>query len=88
MKGEYDISQIDSEDRVHTIGKYNGYVNFCVYCYPDYINLGVRTVVGYGTDDAGNLVEVHECPVCHERQYHHFLDMSCYEIYKMFKNKE
>jgi hypothetical protein len=82
-----EITKIDVEDRVLTIGKYNAYVSFCPYCYPEHIDMGITTVIGYGTDKEGYVVEVHECPKCFKKSHHHIGDFHCYEIYKMFKNK-
>ena len=82
-----EITRIDVEDRVLAIGKYNAYVNFCPFCYPEYVDQGTRTVIGYGTDNQGYVVEVHECPKCFKKSHHHLGDFHCYDIYKMFKNK-
>ena len=82
-----EITKIDVEDRVLTIGKYNAYVNFCPFCHPEYVDLGIRTVIGYGTDKEGYVVEVYECPKCFKKSHHHIGDFHCYDIYKMFKNK-
>ena len=82
-----EIEKIDVEDRVSAIGKYNAYVNFCPFCHPEYVDIGIRTVIGYGTDNQGYVVEVHECPKCFKKSHHHLGDFHCYDIYKMMKNK-
>jgi acetyltransferase-like isoleucine patch superfamily enzyme len=82
-----EITNIDIDDRVLSIGQYNAIVVFCPFCYPDFVELGTRTVVGYGTDIYGYVVEVHECPKCFEKSHHHLGDFHSYDMYKMFKNK-
>ena len=76
-----DITLIKPEHRVVDIGKYNAYVLFCPYCYPEHVDLNVRDVVGFGTDSQGFVVEVSECPQCFEKSYHHLLDEDSYTIW-------
>jgi hypothetical protein len=83
---DVDISIIDPDDRVLDIGEYNASVMFCPFCYPEYIDFGGRTTIGFGTDIYGNTVQVHECPVCFQKSHHHIGDIHSYEIYKNFKS--
>jgi hypothetical protein len=82
-----EITKIDVEDRVLAIGKYNAYVNLCPFCHPENVDLGIATVIGYGTDKQGYVVEVHECPKCFKKSHHHIGDFHCYDIHKIMKNK-
>ena len=82
-----EITNIDTDDRVLDIGAYNAIVVFCPHCYPEFVDLGVRTVIGYGTDIYGYVVEVSECPKCFEKSHHHIGDFHSYDIYKIFKAK-
>ena len=45
-----EITNIDIDDRVLAIGTYNAIVVFCPFCYPDFVDLGVRNVIGYGSN--------------------------------------
>ena len=82
-----EIMNIDVDDRVSVIGQYNAIVVFCPFCYPDFVDLGVKNVIGYSTDNVGYVVEVSECPKCFEKSYHHLGDFHSYDIWKVFKNK-
>lgn len=82
-----DISKIDPEHRVLDIGKYNAYVNCCPFCHPDYVDLGIHDMIGFGTDSQGYVVEVDECPRCFKKSYHHLPDFHTYEIFLIVKNK-
>lgn len=82
-----DITLIDPKYRVADIGEYNGYVNFCPYCYPEYVDLGIRDVVGFGIDSQGYVVEVDECSKCFQKSHHHLLDLHSYEIFLITKSK-
>lgn len=83
-----DISKIDPEYRVQNIGKYNAYVNFCPFCHPEYVDLGIHEVIGFGTDKDGYVVEVSECPSCFKKSHHHLLDFHSYEIFLIVKKHE
>ena len=83
----YDIYQIDPDDRVLSIGKYNAIVNFCPFCYPEQIDLGLREVIGFGIDNQGLVVEVSECPKCFEKSHHHLLSFDSYDMFKIMKNR-
>jgi len=80
-----EITKISPEYRVQNIGKYNGYVLFCPFCYPDHVDLGIKDMVGFGTDSQGYVVEVSECPVCFEKSHHHLLDFHSYVIFLLMK---
>jgi hypothetical protein len=82
-----EIDQIDVDDRVLSIGQYNAIVVFCPFCYPKFIDLGIREIIGFGTDDLGYVVEVSECPNCFEKSHHHLPDLHTYKIYKHFKQR-
>lgn len=82
-----EITNIDTEDRVLSIGQYNAIVVFCPFCYPGFVDLGVKNIIGYGTDIYGYVVEVSECPKCFEKSHHHIGDVHSYDIYKIFKAK-
>ena len=81
-----EITKIDPEHRVLSIGRYNAYVNFCPFCYPDG-DLGMRNVIGFGTDYQGYVVEVSECPVCFKKSHHHLLSEDTYYMFKIMKEK-
>jgi len=83
-----DITKIDAEHRVLEIGKYNAYVNFCPFCHPDYVDLGIMNMIGFGTDSQGYVVEVDECPKCFKKSHHHLLDFHSYEIFLMIKKRK
>jgi hypothetical protein len=80
-----DITKIDPEHRVLSIGKYNAYVNFCPFCYPDYVDLGLINIIGFGTDSQGYVVEVSECPKCFKKSHHHLLSDDTYVMFKIIK---
>lgn len=82
-----DISKIAPEHRVVNIGKYNGYVNFCPYCYPEYVDLSIQDMIGFGTDSQGYVVEVDECPKCFKKSHHHLLDFHSYDIFLITKKQ-
>ena len=83
-----DISKISPEHRVLDIGPYNGYVMFCPFCYPELVDLGLKNIVGFGTDSQGYVVEVSECPKCFEKSHHHLLDDDTYTMLKITNNNE
>lgn len=78
-----EITKISPEHRILSIGKYNAYVNFCPYCYPEQVDLGLRNIVGFGTDSQGYVVEVSECPVCFKKSHHHLLGDETYTMFKI-----
>lgn len=82
-----EITNIDPEHRVLDIGQYNAIVNFCPFCYPDFVDLGLRNIIGFGTDTYGYVVEVSECPKCFEKSHHHLLSEDTYTMFKIIKEK-
>lgn len=83
-----EITKIDPEHRLLSIGKYNAYVNQCPFCHPDYVDLGMRDVIGFGTDSQGYVVEVSECPKCFKKSHHHLLNEDIYDMFLIWKKKE
>jgi len=81
-----EITNIDSEHRVLDIGRYNACVNFCPFCYPKFIDLGLSNIIGFGTDLYGYVVEVSECPVCFEKSHHHLLSEDTYRMFKIMND--
>jgi hypothetical protein len=83
-----DITIISPEHRVGSIGKYNAYVNFCPFCYPvQNVDLGLKEMIGFGTDSQGFVVEVSECPVCFKKSHHHLLNEDSYMMFKIMKER-
>lgn len=83
-----EITRIAPEHRVLDKGKYNAYVNFCPFCYPERVWLDTLHAIGFSTDEQGYVVEVSECPKCFEKSYHHLFDFGSYELWKLMKKLE